>query len=32
MEHRYDLVTTEMFVQPENAGTIPHVNTDAFQG
>ncbi len=32
MELGYDLVTTEMFVQPEDAGTIPHVNTGAFRG
>lgn len=28
---RCDLVTAEMFVQPENAGAIMHVNTGAFQ-
>lgn len=32
MEHGFELVTTEMFVQPEDAGTIPHVKTGASQG
>lgn len=32
MEHWFERATAEMFVQPEDAGTIPHVNTGVFHG
>lgn len=32
MEHRYKLVTTEMFIQPEVESAVPHVIPGAFQG